>query len=78
MEREITTRKRDYNRLKMTLKTKTDALDRSITNAESQIDGIMEKIQQALDADIGENTMEVDKPEEKPAQEASAPQPKSE
>ena len=78
MEREITTRKRDYNRLKMTLKTKTDALDRSITNAESQIDGIMEKIQQALDTDIGENTMEVDKPEEKPAQEASAPQPKSE
>ena len=42
------------------------------TNAEAQIDGAMEAVQQALDSDIGENTMETDLPEEKPAPEQPA------
>ena len=72
MQNEITKRKRAYDRLKASLERSTAALDRMTTNAEAQIDGAMEAVQQALDSDIGENTMETDLPEEKPAPEQPA------
>lgn len=67
MQKEIQTRMRSYNSLKRSLERSTAALDRVIRSAEAQIDSAYTAVQKELDADTGENTMEVE-PEKKPAQ----------
>ena len=64
-QQEITKRMREYRRLKASLERSISSLDRIAANAEAQIDSALLAIQKELDADIGENTMEVvqDKPE---------------
>ena len=73
-QQEITKRMREYRRLKASLERAISALDRITSNAEAQIDSALAAIQKELDADIGENTMEVvqDKSE---SQSAPAEQP---
>lgn len=83
-QQEITKRMREYRRLKASLERSIAALDRIASNSESQIDSALVAIQKELDADIGENTMEVvqDKPESEASTDAqpepgtqAAPQP---
>lgn len=64
-QQEITKRIREYRRLKASLERAISSLDRITSNAEAQIDSALAATQKELDADIGENTMEVvqDKPE---------------
>ncbi len=59
---EITKRLRNYQRLQRTLENEIATLTRITTSAEAQIDGAMDAVQEALDSDIGENSMEVDQP----------------
>ena len=61
---EIRKRKRSYSSLKLSLERATRSLDTLTANAEAQIDGALEAAQRELDSDIGENTMEVEKPKE--------------
>ncbi len=65
-QQEITKRIREYRRLKASLERSTAALDRITSNSEAQIDSALNAVQKELDADAGDNTMEVvpDKPEE--------------
>ena len=71
MQTEIRTRKRSYSTLKLSLERATRSLETLTANAEAQIDGALEAAQRELDSDIGENTMEVEKPKDP----ATAPQP---
>ena len=64
MQTEIRKRKRSYSSLKLSLERATRSLDTLTANAEAQIDGALEAAQRELDSDIGENTMEVEKPKE--------------
>lgn len=79
-QKEITRRLRDYKQLKSSLERSTAVLDRIISNAEAQIDSALAAVQKELDADVGENTMEVvqDTPAEgeAPAQQEAAPEAK--
>ncbi len=79
-QKEINTRMRSYNNLKRSLERATAALDRVTTNADAQIDGAMAAVQKELDADTGDNTMEVEQPQpaEKPEQQPAAEQPAAE
>lgn len=61
-EQEIRTRLRNYNNLKRNLERATAALDRATANAEAQIDRATAAVQKELDADVGDNTMEVEQP----------------
>ncbi len=73
-QKEIQARMRNYNTLKRSLERATGALDRITTNAEAQIDGAMVAVQKELDADTGENTMEVETPKDAtPAPAGTAP-----
>lgn len=65
----IQTRMRSYTSLKRSLERATDNLTRITTSADAQIDSAMTAVQKELDADTGENTMEVEapKPAETPA-----------
>lgn len=65
-QKEIQTRLRSYNNLKRSLERATAALDRVTNSAEAQIDSATSAVQRELDADTGDNTMEVE-PEKKPA-----------
>ena len=58
-QQEITKRLREYRRLKSSLERNIAALDRVTSNAEAQIDSTLAAIQKELDADAGDNTMEV-------------------
>ena len=53
-----------FTSLKLSLERATRSLDTLTANAEAQIDGALEAAQRELDSDIGENTMEVEKPKE--------------
>lgn len=68
-QRTIQTRMRSYTSLKRSLERATDNLTRITTSADAQIDSAMTAVQKELDADTGENTMEVEapKPAETPA-----------
>jgi hypothetical protein len=68
-QHEIQNRLREYRRLKSSLECATASLDRLGANSEAQIDNAITAAQRALDADAGENTMEVvqDKPESETA-----------
>ncbi len=65
-QQEITKRIREYKRLKASLERSIAALDRVTSSAEAQIDSTLQAVQKELDADVGENTMEVEA--EQPAQ----------
>lgn len=79
-QKEITRRLRDYKQLKSSLERATALMDRIISNAEAQIESALAAVQKELDADVGENTMEVvqDTPAEGevPAQQEAAPEAK--
>lgn len=79
-QKEITKRLRDYKQLKSSLERTTAVLDRIVSNADAQIDSALAAVQKELDADVGENTMEVvqDTPAEgeAPAQQEAAPETK--
>ena len=83
-QQEIQNRLREYRRLKSSLERATASLDRLVANSEAQIDNAITAAQRELDADAGENTMEVEQPaaenpaEEKPAEEQPAEQPANE
>ena len=68
-QKTIQTRMRSYTSLKRSLERATDNLTRITTSADAQIDSAMTAVQKELDADTGENTMEVEapKPAETPA-----------
>lgn len=68
-QKTIQTRMRSYTSLKRSLERATDNLTRITTSANAQIDSAMTAVQKELDADTGENTMEVEapKPAETPA-----------
>ena len=65
-QKEIQTRLRSYNNLKRSLERATASLDRVTNSAEAQIDSATTAVQRELDADTGDNTMEVEA-EKKPA-----------
>ncbi len=68
-QKEIQTRLRSYNNLKRSLERATASLDRVTNSAEAQIDSATTAVQRELDADTGDNTMEVEV-EKKPAAQA--------
>lgn len=61
-QKEIQTRMRSYNNLKRSLERATASLDRVTASAEAQIDSATVAVQKELDADVGDNTMEVEQP----------------
>ena len=71
-QKEIQTRLRSYNNLKRSLERATASLDRVTNSAEAQIDSATTAVQRELDADTGDNTMEVEQ-EKKQAKPAAAP-----
>lgn len=71
-QKEIQTRMRSYNNLKRSLERATASLDRVTNSAEAQIDSATTAVQRELDADTGDNTMEVEQ-EKKQAKPAAAP-----
>lgn len=68
-QKEIQTRLRSYHNLKRSLERATASLDRVTHSAEAQIDSATTAVQRELDADTGDNTMEVE-PEKKPEAQA--------
>ena len=79
-QKTIQSRMRGHTNLKRSLERATDNLTRITTSADAQIDSAMTAVQKELDADSGENTMEIEapaenpQPTETPATEQSAPQ----
>lgn len=79
-QKTIQSRMRGHTNLKRSLERATDNLTRITTSADAQIDSAMTAVQKELDADSGENTMEIEAPAENPqpteaqATEQSAPQ----
>lgn len=76
-QKEIQTRMRSYSNLKRSLERATAALDRVTAGAEAQIDSATVAVLKELDADVGDNTMEVEqtKQEQPPAEGAATPAP---
>ncbi len=72
-QKEIQNRMRGYNNLKRALERATASLDRVTASAEAQIDSAAAAVQKELDADVGDNTMEVEQPKKEQA--PAAPQP---
>lgn len=73
-QKTIQTRLRSYTSLKRSLERATDNLTRITTSADAQIDSAMTAVQKELDADSGENTMEVEAPQPAEAPAADAAQ----
>ena len=73
-QKTIQTRLRSYTNLKRSLERATGNLTRITTSADAQIDSAMTAVQKELDADSGENTMEVEAPQPAEAPAADAAQ----
>lgn len=73
-QKTIQTRLRSYTSLKRSLERATGNLTRITTSADAQIDSAMTAVQKELDADSGENTMEVEAPQPAEAPAADAAQ----
>lgn len=72
IQNEIRKRKRGNSSLKLALERATKSLDTLTANAEAQIDSALEAAQRELDTDVGENTMEVEQPQQAPQENATA------
>lgn len=72
-QQEITKRIREYRRLKASLERSIAALDRITASSEAQIDSALQAVQKELDADVGENTMEVEAEQPEQTETPAAP-----